>query len=332
MPHAPAIGAEGIAKTNDLGLLGRRDLRGRLARTQQCRRRGHPAGHRLRSRDRRRRLHRPLAGRPRPVEALRLASRRSTASTSSSAPGEVMALLGRERRRQEHAREGARRARRCRTTGTIEIDGAPADLCTRPPARRRPASRSSTRSTASCRRMTVAENLVLGQGGVAARSGCRGGSPRGRARCWTRSGSSDLDPRTPVERLTVAEMQLRRDRAPAVARRAHPHLRRADRGARRQRDRRACCDVIRGLAAEGRSVIYVTHRLPEVFRLTDRVTVFRNGRSLPPRADVRADIDARHQPHARPRARDDVPAARTRSASVRCWRSTACSRPGSTRR
>jgi ribose transport system ATP-binding protein/rhamnose transport system ATP-binding protein len=34
--------------------------------------------------------------------------------------------------------------------------------------------------------------------------------------------------------------------------------------------------------AEGRSVIYITHRLAEVFELADRVTVFRNGRSQPP--------------------------------------------------
>ena len=31
MPHAPAIGAEGVDATQDLGLLGRRDLRGLIA-------------------------------------------------------------------------------------------------------------------------------------------------------------------------------------------------------------------------------------------------------------------------------------------------------------
>ena len=39
--------------------------------------------------------------------------------------------------------------------------------------------------------------------------------------------------------------------------------------------------AIRPLAAEGRSVIYVTHRLAEVFHIADRATVFRNGRSQP---------------------------------------------------
>src|SRR5690606_27656895 len=50
--------------------------------------------------------------------------------------------------------------------------------------------------------------------------------------------------------------------------------------------------VIKRLAAEGRSVIYVTHRLPEVFRIADRVTVFRNGRSLPPKPTAELDVDA----------------------------------------
>ena len=50
--------------------------------------------------------------------------------------------------------------------------------------------------------------------------------------------------------------------------------------------------VIKRLAGEGRSIIYVTHRLPEVFRIADRVTVFRNGRSLPARPTSELDVDA----------------------------------------
>src|SRR5438552_1086659 len=41
-------------------------------------------------------------------------------------------------------------------------------------------------------------------------------------------------------------------------------------------------EVVRGLADEGHGVIYVTHRLSEVFDTADRVTVFRNGVSQPP--------------------------------------------------
>jgi ABC-type sugar transport system ATPase subunit len=39
---------------------------------------------------------------------------------------------------------------------------------------------------------------------------------------------------------------------------------------------------VRSLADQGHAVIYVTHRLGEVFEIADRVTVFRNGASQPP--------------------------------------------------
>ena len=39
-------------------------------------------------------------------------------------------------------------------------------------------------------------------------------------------------------------------------------------------------DVVRGMAADGVSVIYVTHRMDEVFELADRMTVLRAGRNV----------------------------------------------------
>jgi L-arabinose transport system ATP-binding protein len=38
--------------------------------------------------------------------------------------------------------------------------------------------------------------------------------------------------------------------------------------------------IINGLRQEGRAIIYVTHRMDEVYELCDRVTVFRDGRSI----------------------------------------------------
>ncbi len=40
--------------------------------------------------------------------------------------------------------------------------------------------------------------------------------------------------------------------------------------------------VVRSLADAGKGVIYVTHRLGEVFDIGDRATVFRNGKSGEP--------------------------------------------------
>ena len=38
--------------------------------------------------------------------------------------------------------------------------------------------------------------------------------------------------------------------------------------------------ALRGLRAQGRSILYVTHRLGEVFEICDSVTVLRNGRDV----------------------------------------------------
>ena len=50
--------------------------------------------------------------------------------------------------------------------------------------------------------------------------------------------------------------------------------------------------VVAKLAKEGRSIIYVTHRLGEVFEIADRVTIFRNGTSFEPIAVKDLSVDA----------------------------------------
>lgn len=50
--------------------------------------------------------------------------------------------------------------------------------------------------------------------------------------------------------------------------------------------------ILKGLAAQGRSIIYITHRLGEVFELCDTVTVLRNGRHV---ATAPADEVTREQ-------------------------------------
>jgi len=50
--------------------------------------------------------------------------------------------------------------------------------------------------------------------------------------------------------------------------------------------------VVRSLVARGRSVVYVTHRLDEVFEIADRVTVLRNGESQPARKTTELTMDS----------------------------------------
>ena len=202
--------------------------------------------------------------------------------------GEVMALLG---------ENGAGKSTLVKVlsglaypdSGSIEVDGVRAELY--------PSARSQAAGVAvvhqeysSVPALTVAENLVLGQAGVPAlwlphRLKARARSLLGAV------GLEHLDPGTPVERLSVAEMQLL-EIARLLVRDARILIFDEPTAALADREIERVLAVIKRLAAEGRSIIYVTHRLPEVFRIADRVTVFRNGRSLPARPTAELDVDA----------------------------------------
>ena len=203
-------------------------------------------------------------------------------------PGEVMALLG---------ENGAGKSTLVKIlsglvspdSGEIEIDGSSATLY--------PSARSQAAGVAvvhqeysSVPTLSVAENLVLGQKGVSPL--WLPGRLNARAKKLLAAvGLDNLDPRTTVDRLSVAEMQLL-EIARLLVRDARVLIFDEPTAALADREIERVLTVIRRLASEGRSVIYVTHRLPEVFRLADRVTVFRNGRSLPAKPVSELDVDA----------------------------------------
>lgn len=137
--------------------------------------------------------------------------------------------------------------------------------------------------------MTVAENLVLGQN--TAPLWWNGRRLREHAReILSRVGLQDLDPGTLVEELSVAEMQLI-EIARVLARDAKIVIFDEPTAALSDAEITRVLDVVKGLASEGRSIIYVTHRLGEVFQIADRVTVFRNGRSEDPRPVSELDVE-----------------------------------------
>jgi ribose transport system ATP-binding protein len=137
--------------------------------------------------------------------------------------------------------------------------------------------------------MSVAENLVLGQSGSPA-----WWSPKklnaNAVEILKRVGLEDIDPRTPVEQLSVAEMQLL-EIARVLAKDAKIIIFDEPTAALSDAEIVRVLDAVKRLAAEGRSVIYVTHRLREVFEIADRVTIFRNGRSEAPLPVSELDVD-----------------------------------------
>lgn len=137
--------------------------------------------------------------------------------------------------------------------------------------------------------MSVADNIFLGD----TRRGWNT-APRALALAaapfLAQVGLEDLDPLGRVERLTVAERQLI-EVARLLARDARVLIFDEPTAALADREIERVKAVVKALRYRGRSIIYVTHRLDEVFALADRVTVFRDGRSNPPVSTGEINLD-----------------------------------------
>jgi ABC-type sugar transport system ATPase subunit len=128
--------------------------------------------------------------------------------------------------------------------------------------------------------MSVAENILLGNEPV--RAGGLLSDPRELRR---RAGalldelevSLDLD--APVERLGPGARQLI-EIAKALAMHAKVLLLDEPSASLSAHDFERLCVIIKKLAAQGTGVVYISHRLDEIFRLADRVTILRDGEAV----------------------------------------------------
>ena len=162
-------------------------------------------------------------------------------------------------------------------TGTVFIDEAPIDLSNPTKAERAGiAVVQQERTLVPC--MSVAENVFLGDH--------RRGQvwrPRvlaERAEPYLKLvGLENIDPLTPTELLAVAERQLV-ELARMIARDAKIFILDEPTAALADAEIQSVKNAVLRLASSGRSVIYVTHRLGEIFELCARVTVFRDGECL----------------------------------------------------
>jgi ribose transport system ATP-binding protein/rhamnose transport system ATP-binding protein len=94
-------------------------------------------------------------------------------------------------------------------------------------------------------------------------------------------GLGDIDPGTTAGKLSVAHRQLV-EIARLLSRNAQILILDEPTAALSDVEIEKVTSVVTKLAREGRSIIYVTHRLGEVFEIGDRVTIFRNGASFEP--------------------------------------------------
>ena len=87
----------------------------------------------------------------------------------------------------------------------------------------------------------------------------------------------DIKPRTPLRRLTVAQQQMV-EIAKALSLNAQIVIMDEPSATLGGQDLERLFEVITALKKQGVTVIYISHRLAEIFQVADRVTVFKDGR------------------------------------------------------
>ncbi|WP_428687655.1 sugar ABC transporter ATP-binding protein [Roseibium sp.] len=92
-------------------------------------------------------------------------------------------------------------------------------------------------------------------------------------------GLADIDVKAPVGSLGIAHKQLV-EIARALQSKSRILILDEPTATLTERETRRLFDIVRGIKAEGVTVVFVSHHLEEVFALCDRVTVFRNGKTI----------------------------------------------------
>ncbi len=127
--------------------------------------------------------------------------------------------------------------------------------------------------------LTVAENLALRLEPPAPLRRVDWKARRRRADDALRRIGADIDPETPAGTLSMPEQQLV-EIAGAVGAGARVVIMDEPTAALTRREQLLLHEIVRDLRRSGTGVVYISHRLEEIFALADRVTVLRDGASV----------------------------------------------------
>jgi ABC-type sugar transport system ATPase subunit len=170
--------------------------------------------------------------------------------------------------------------------GTVLLDGVPVRF-TQPTQALRAGVAMVHQELAFCENLSVAENLTLGQipgrGGFVSR-----GRMRDEARAMLAAIEAELDVDRLVGDLTTGQQQVVQIAA-ALGRGARVVVFDEPTSSLSQHEAEHLFRVIARLRARGVTCIYVSHRLEEIFRLAEAVTVLRDGRHVATRPTTALD-------------------------------------------
>jgi L-arabinose transport system ATP-binding protein len=126
--------------------------------------------------------------------------------------------------------------------------------------------------------LTVAENLLLG-----ALPNALGWVKRGEARKFVRERLAamgvDLDPAAKLRKLSIAQRQMV-EICKALMRNARVIALDEPTSSLSHRETEVLFKLVRELRAENRALIYISHRMDEIYELCDACTIFRDGRKV----------------------------------------------------
>jgi ribose transport system ATP-binding protein len=136
--------------------------------------------------------------------------------------------------------------------------------------------------------LSVAENIFL------SRQPLRGGrvisyaEMNRQARRWLELIQADVDPRTLLGDLPISRQQLV-SIAKALSLEARVIIFDEPSAVLTTAELKRLFEIINSLKAEGRGIVYISHRLEEIFEIGDRVTVLRNGKLVGTEPIVKID-------------------------------------------
>ena len=127
--------------------------------------------------------------------------------------------------------------------------------------------------------LTVAQNIFLGHEPRGPGGFLDDGESARRARLLFDQMGVDINPNVPVIELSTGSRQLT-EIAKALSQDARILIMDEPNSTLAKAETQALFDIIRRLKQQGIAIIYITHRMEEVYEIADRITVLRDGRRI----------------------------------------------------